>query len=208
MFLPSCYPLFLCCFTSLLPVGHPLTLFLWTNLFPVMLLVFSLSLSFHLFSSSNIFILLFPGVLLLSFFLLRHFPHNSPLLQSLSFLSIIFYSDTHLAFFPFPIPLLVVLGNVHQAYWHRLVVDEFHHDYTRVHTHTHTKTCVHVCTPKPVGDGGWWAMQALSVHAQLSCSRNLIRPPGHRMALASILTSLPFFSLGRIWSPGAIHCST
>lgn len=34
--------------------------------------------------------------------------------------------------------------------------------------------------------------QTLSIYAHQSCSRNLIRPPGLSMALAWILTSLPF----------------
>lgn len=85
----------------------------------------------------------------------------------------------------------MVLGNVHQAYWQRLVVDGFRHDYTLTHTHTQTNAYVHSHTDL-LGMVGDEQCQTLSINAHQSCSRNLIRPPGLSMVLAYILASLRF----------------
>jgi len=92
-----------------------------------------------------------------TFFLLSHPPSYPPLFSFTSLsvshlfllpsiLSHYLPSSRSLAF----LFLLAALGNVHQAYCHRPVVDEFRHDYPRAHT----GTCVCACTLRPVGDGG------------------------------------------------------
>lgn len=59
------------------------------------------------------------------------------------------------------------------------------------HMHTQAQACVRAHTDllEMVVDE---QCQTLSIHAHQTCSRNLIRPPGHSMALASILARLPF----------------
>ncbi len=120
---------------------------------------------------THAFLLVMLFVFPLSF--LSHFllPRSSPI--SLFLLSYFLSSFYLFTYFPFSITLLLlmVLGNVHQAYWHRLVVDEFRRDYT--HTHTHTHKCVRACAHRPVGDGGWWAMP----DSQHLCPSELLKKP-------------------------------
>ncbi len=130
-------------------MSSPPLIALTRSFFLVMLFVFSLCL-FVNFSYSHCFVLFFPQLLPPP-----HLYSNSLSASHLSLPSSCLVSFPRLysfTLFPFSIPLLllVVLGNVHQAYWHRLVVDEFCHDYT----HAHTDTCVCACTHRPVGDGG------------------------------------------------------
>lgn len=44
--------------------------------------------------------------------------------------------------------LIIILGNVKPAYWHRLVVDDFHADYTCAYIDTYICACTH----RTVGD--------------------------------------------------------
>lgn len=93
--------------------------------------------------------------------------------------------------------MLVVLGSVHQAYWHMLVVDEFCHDYTHTRK-THAYVPARTDLLEVVVDE---QCQTLSIHAYQSCSRNLIRPPVRSMVLASVLANpllFFFFALGGI----------
>lgn len=66
----------------------------------------------------------------------------------------------HSLCFYIPLLLLVVLGSVHQAYWHMLVVDEFCHDYTHTHAR-HMPMCLYAQTC-----WRWWLMS----NARLSAS--------------------------------------
>lgn len=110
-----------------------------------MLFVFSiglipLSLTF---SSYHLFVLVFSATT-------RPLLYSASLSASLHPLSFPFL---HLySFSLFPLLLLLVLGNVHQAYWHMTVVHEICHDFTHAHTHTHAR--VRACKHRPVGDGG------------------------------------------------------
>lgn len=115
----------------------------------------------------------------------------------------------HSLCFYIPLLLLVVLGSVHQAYWHMLVVDEFCHDYTHTHTRkTHAYVPARTDLLEMVVDE---QCQTLSIRAYQSCSRNLIRPPVRSMVLASVLANpllFSFFALRGIWRPSAMHFST
>lgn len=138
-YLPSCYPLLLSSllllfYLTITCVSSP-PLIVLTRSYHLMLFLFSLfnPTFFHLSPSSPLFFftLCLPSLLPL---LLSHFLPSSLLLHH----------------FPFPLLLLMGLGSVHQAYWLRLVVDEFRHDYTHTRTHRHMRMSVH----RPVGDGG------------------------------------------------------
>lgn len=93
-----------------------------------------------------------------------HLPFTA--IQSPPIFSLHLYSLTHLLFFYLPPLLLVVLGSAHQAYWHRLVVEELCHDYTHTHTQSNVHMCVHAQTC-------WWLW--LMSSARLSASMP-IRP--------------------------------
>lgn len=93
--------------------------------------------------------------------------------------------------FPFSIPLLrfclwfwaVFTNHIGTGWWSMSFAM-----ITSTHTQTHAYVRAHTDLLGMVVDE---QCQTLSIYAHQSSSRNLIRPPGHSMALASILASLP-----------------
>lgn len=97
---------------------------------------------------------------------------------------------THLSLIPHSLSFSTLIlahwkfwAALNQAYWHRLVVDDFF--FTVI---THMRMCMHTDLVGMVVDE---QIQSHSICAHQSPSRNCIRPPGHSVTLAPNLASRP-----------------